>query len=177
MKKIFRCIPVTVLMMMLVFSLAACGTISTGDADYVDDNDKTAVNNGTPGECTVSIDCETILDHMASLDSAKKDFVPKDGVILPETTVAFEAGDTVFDLLKKVTRENDIQMEFEDSPAYDGGYVKGIANLYEFDCGDLSGWVFLVNDWSPNYSSSHYEVSDGDVIQWRYSCESGKDLP
>ena len=177
MKKLFPKMVTLSLMLILAFSFAACGTISTGDADYVDSSDKTAVNDGTPGECTISIDCKTILDNMASLDKAKKDFVPEDGVILPETTVAFEAGDTVFDLLKKVTRENNIQMEFEDSPSYDGGYVKGIANLYEFDCGDLSGWVFLVNDWSPNYSSSHYEVSDGDVIQWWYSCQSGKDLP
>ena len=113
---------------------------------------------------------------MEKLDSAKKNYVPSDGVILKTTTVTFKKGDSVLDVLKKVTRDNGMQMEFDGHTSYGGGYVRGIANLYEFDCGNESGWEYCVNDWYPNYGCGNYTVSSGDVIKWRYTCEVGNDL-
>lgn len=130
----------------------------------------------TKNQCTIAIDCKTILNNTEKLNTAKKNFVPSDGVILATTTVTFNEGDTVFDVLKKVTKENGIQMEFEESPMYGSVYVEGIANLYEFDCGDLSGWEYCVNDWYPNYGCSNYVLENGDVILWRFTCNLGKDL-
>lgn len=130
----------------------------------------------TKNQCTIAIDCKTILNNTEKLNTAKKSFVPSDGVILATTTVTFNEGDTVFDVLKKVTREKGIQMEFEESPMYGSVYVEGIANLYEFDCGDLSGWEYCVNDWYPNYGCSNYVLENGDVILWRFTCNLGKDL-
>lgn len=130
----------------------------------------------TKNQCTIAIDCKTILDNTEKLNSAKKSFVPSNGVILPTTTVTFNEGDTVIDVLKKVTRENGIQMEFEDNPVYGTAYVEGIGNLYEFDCGDLSGWEYCVNGWYPNYGCSNYVLENGDVILWRFTCNLGKDL-
>ena len=37
------------------------------------------------GNCTISIECSTILDHMEDLKETKKEFVPQDGWILKET--------------------------------------------------------------------------------------------
>lgn len=130
----------------------------------------------TKNQCTIAIDCKTILNNTEKLNTAKKSFVPSDGVILATTTVTFNEGDSVFDVLKKVTREKGIQMEFEESPMYGSVYVEGIANLYEFDCGDLSGWEYCVNDWYPNYGCSNYVLENGDVILWRFTCNLGKDL-
>lgn len=130
----------------------------------------------TKNQCTIAIDCKTILNNTEKLNSAKKSFVPSDGVILPTTTVTFNEGDTVIDVLKKVTREKGIQMEFEDNPVYGTAYVEGIGNLYEFDCGDLSGWEYCVNNWYPNYGCSNYVLENGDVILWRFTCNLGKDL-
>lgn len=127
-------------------------------------------------QCTVSIDCKTILNNMSLLNASKSSLVPADGVILKTVTVTFRDGDSVFDVLKAVTRDKGIHMDFNESPAYGGAYVKGIANLYEKDCGDLSGWEYNVNGWYPNYACSNYIVSNGDVIQWRYTCNVGKDL-
>ena len=154
--------------------LCACGTISTEEASSYTDVEASA--DAEAGTCTIAIDCKTVLDNMDKLDKAKTAIIPEDGVILAETVVHYNAGDSVLDVLKQVTRDNKIAMEFEDSPAYGGGYVEGIANLYEFDCGDTSGWEFCVNGWFPNYSSENYEVGDGDVILWRYSCDNGKDI-
>ena len=74
-----------------------------------------------PGQdtCTVTIVCDTILDNQDSLNEEKAPFVPADGVILPKTTVSFAQGDTVYQVLQKVTQAADIQMESSWTPMYD----------------------------------------------------------
>ena len=67
-------------------------------------------------------------------------------------------------------------MESNFSAAYDSAYVEGINQIYEKDCGELSGWMFNVNGWFPNYGCSKYYVSDGDTINWVYTCDLGKDV-
>lgn len=162
---------------LLSLCLCACGsTVTTEQANEYLDEEGTATNGAASGECTLVIECKTILDNKEKLDAAKEALVPEDGVVLAETTVAFDEGESVLDVLKRVTKEHKIQMEFEKSPAYDGGYVNGIANLYEFDCGSTSGWEYYVNDWSPNYGCGNYILTDGDHIAWRYTCDNGKDL-
>ncbi len=59
---------------------------------------------------------------------------------------------------------------------YNSVYVEGIHNLYEFDTGELSGWMYNVNGWYPNYGASRYQLKDGDVVNWRYTCDLGRDV-
>lgn len=126
--------------------------------------------------CTISISCATILDNMDKLDPAKKDFVPSDGWILKKTKVTFEKGESVHDILKRICMEKGIHMESSYTPIYDSAYVEGINQLYEFDCGSESGWMYKVKGWFPNYGCSQYEVSDGDAIEWVYTCNLGDDV-
>ncbi len=132
-----------------------------------------SVNTSVTNQCTISISCATILNNMPKLAAEKKSLVPSDGVILKKTTVTFYKGETVIDVLKRVTKKNSIHMEFSDNVAYSGAYVKGIANLYEKDCGSGSGWQYCVNGWYPNYSCGNYVVSSGDAIAWNYTCVDG----
>ena len=126
--------------------------------------------------CTVSISCAAILDNMDMLDGDKADFIPKDGIILKEISVKLENGDSVFDLLARVTRDNSIHMEFADTPVYNTKYIEGIANIYELDCGSLSGWQYSVNGVFPNVGCSAYYPNSGDVIEWKYTCDLGRDI-
>ncbi|MBR5389824.1 MAG: DUF4430 domain-containing protein [Clostridia bacterium] len=126
--------------------------------------------------CTISISCATLLEHLDVLSEDKAELVPADGWILPPTEVEFDEGDSVFDLLKRVTREKKIHLEFTETPLYGSVYVEGISNLYEFDCGEQSGWMYAVNDWFPNYGCSKYPVENGDVIRWVYTCDLGADV-
>lgn len=121
--------------------------------------------------CTIAIFCDTILNNMGDLEPGKAEFVPVDGVILAPVTVAFSDGETVFDVLQRVCSQVGIQLEYSWTPLYDSYYVEGINNLYEFDCGFESGWMYEVNDWFPNYGCSSYSLADGDVIVWRYTCK------
>ena len=71
---------------------------------------------------------------------------------------------------------NKIHLEFEDTPIYNSVYIEGIANIYEFDCGELSGWMYKVNGWFPNYGCSRYQLKAGDKIEWVYTCDLGNDI-
>ncbi len=134
------------------------------------------INNKKTYTCTFSIECSTILNNLSDLDPDKRDLVPSDGVILPPTKVTFYEGESVFDVLQRVCKENNIHMESSWTPVYNSAYIEGINNLYEFDCGELSGWMYRVNGWYPNYGCSRYQLADGEVVEWRYTCDLGNDI-
>ena len=110
------------------------------------------------------------------LDPDKTDLIPEDGWILEPVTVELEEGETVFDLLLRVTREYKLHMEYSQAPMYGSAYIEGIYNLYEFDCGAVSGWMYAVNGWYPNYGCSGYTLEPGDVVEWRFTCDGGEDI-
>lgn len=121
--------------------------------------------------CTVEIRCDSILDQSDHLADNKRAWVPEDGVILSERTLALEAGDTAFDVLRRACEAAEVALEFSFTPLYGSYYVEGIGNLYEFDCGEQSGWVYAVNDVQATQASSSRPLSDGDTVVWRYTCE------
>ena len=129
---------------------------------------------------TISIRCDTILDNYDDLDPAlrSEEFIPPDGVILPPTEYVLRPGDTVFDILDRAVRNNKIQMEYQgaDQNSYGSVYIQGIHYLYEFSCGHLSGWMYRVDGEFPNYGCSKYELKDGQIIEWIYTCDLGNDI-
>lgn len=130
--------------------------------------------------CTLEIRCDTILHNMDKLKSGLALYVPSDGTILAKTQIKIVNGESVFDILKRVTRNLKIQMEFRNDPLYSGAYIEGIHQLYEHDCDTpdctTSGWMYKVNGWFPSYGCSQYKVKNGDAIEWVYTCNCGKDV-
>ncbi len=125
--------------------------------------------------CTLSIRCDTILNNMDKLDPEKVAYVPSDGWIL-YTDVEFTAGETVFDVLQRACSDYGIQIEYSYNPVYGSDYIEGINNLYEFDCGSQSGWMYQVDGWFPNYGVSAYTLSGGESITLCYTCDLGSDV-
>lgn len=125
---------------------------------------------------TLSVRCDTILDNMDWLDPEKIELVPEDGVIFPATQVTFYEGESVFNLLQREMKQNKIHLEFKNTPMYNSAYIRGINNLYEFDVGEISGWMYKVNGWFPNYGVSRYQLEDGDVVEFVYTCDLGLDV-
>lgn len=113
---------------------------------------------------------------MDSLAPEKRGIIPSDGWILKTVTVPLYEGDSVFDVLNRTCRERKIHMEFSITPAYNSAYIEGIANLYEYDCGNDSGWTYQVNGVKPNVGCSRVMPADGDKIEWIYTCQRGKDV-
>ena len=160
--------------------------IDPSDVKVDNDEDFTASNGGNaalkpkepkPVTVTLEIRCDTLSSDMSKLENpAIKDYIPADGVILAKTTYKGTTDNSVFDALNTLCRNNDIQLEFSYTPIYESYYIEGINYLYEFDCGSLSGWMYKVNEWFPNYGCSSYYLNDGDVIEWVYTCDLGKDV-
>ncbi|MBP1932541.1 DUF4430 domain-containing protein [Ammoniphilus resinae] len=95
-------------------------------------------------------------------------------VILGETQVELKDGENVLDVLKRITREKKIQMEFSGSGSF--AYVEGINNIYEFDRGPKSGWMYRVNGTFGGKSAGATKIKTGDRIEWLYTLDLGKDL-
>lgn len=121
------------------------------------------------GTVTYSIRCDQLPNNHTHAH------LPEDGILLPPTVLALGEGETILDLLYEVTKTQKLQLEvngLQDEQAY----IRSIANLYEFDYGDLSGWMYRVNGESPSIGCGQYVLSDGDVVEWIYSLSLGEDL-
>ena len=131
---------------------------------------------------TISIRCDTLRQpkNWKNLKTQLQDekYVPEAGVILEETMVVLRKGDTAFDILKRVCRYNQIQMEYSgpDTNVYSTVFIKGINYLYDYSCGELSGWMYKVNGKFPGRGCSAYELKNHDKIEWVYTCDLGKDV-
>ncbi len=121
-------------------------------------------------ECFLEINCAEALSHMDELNEGIKEMIPADGLIF-QGKIAFQEGDTVFDALKKACREQNILLDYSFTPGFATYYIKGINHLYEFDCGDESGWLYSVNGKSPGYGCSQYKLLKGDQVVFYYACE------
>ncbi len=120
-------------------------------------------NTDTIGSVTISIGCEVIKDK-------DKSYIPENGIILEKTEIEIKSGDTVYDVFSEVCKKNDILFSANMK------YIEGINNIYEMDFGKSSGWIYFVNGESPSVGCGNYELSDGDEIEWHYTCDMGKDL-
>lgn len=122
---------------------------------------------------TIAISCKTAINNGLN---KKPGFshLPSNGIILQNMKVEFNEGDTVFDILVKVTRKKGIHMEYRGSGS--NTYIEGINNLYEFDGGSNSGWMYSLNGVYPNYGVGAYKVKSSDVIKFNYTCNLGADL-
>lgn len=154
----------------LIVTAAAIGFVCLTDFRSAEDyySGESSVREDAACTVTMTIRCDTI--------AGKSDasHIPADGVMLETTEFAIAEGDTVFDVLTMAAQRCGIQMEYSGTPEM--AYVSGIGYLYEFDFGDLSGWVFHVNGEAPSVGCGEYILQDGDEIAWLYTCDLGNDV-
>lgn len=156
------------------------GTVTGGasDADDAAGSEDTAqqpdAQEPQAQTCTISIDCSTILDNMDKLKRGKEGLIPSDGILLAKTEVQYEEGDTVFTMLKRELKSRKMHYDFEGSGS--SAYLAGLCNIYEFDCGKLSGWEFAVNGSFPSVGMGVYKLSPGDSVALIYTCDLGDDI-
>lgn len=147
----------------------AKGNAQPGNGESAAPSESKPAETTLPLTCTIRIQCDTILENWEKLDAAKAGEVPADGLIL-SADVSFAEGETAFDVLKRACSEHGILLEYSWSPGYGSYYVEGIHNIYEFDCGPNSGWMYQVNGVFPEKGASGYNLSDGDQLIWCYTC-------
>ncbi len=170
------------ILLLLTVAVAAVILFMTADIQSVEEyyNENPQAVTEDCQTVTLSVSCETILENYEELnDSVKKSGgVPENGVILPEGEYVLCSGDTVFDILDRALKYNKIHFDYTGGSQnkLDTVYIKGINNIYEYDCGSLSGWMYSVNGEFSRMECSDYVLSDGDKIEWVYTCDLGRDV-
>ena len=160
---------VKLIVLVLTLSLlCGCGNKNTSEVADANGDGKLT--------CTLEIRCDVLLNNLDNLQAEKVSLVPADGVILAVTEVEFSGGQSVFDVFRQTLRDQKIHFEYVDASAYDSVYIESIGNLYEYDCGPQSGWMYSVNGIYPGLGCSAYTLADGDVIVFNYTCDLGADL-
>ncbi len=129
----------------------------------------TATSTAKPDQDTVrfEIQCKKILDKQEYWKEGIEEIIPTSGVFY-SGQCSFTPGDTVYDLLKRICQEEEIALDSTYTVMYGSYYIRGIGNLYEFDCGSESGWKYAVNDVIPSIGSSQYKVRRQDRIVFYY---------
>lgn len=123
--------------------------------------------------CYISITCRTAIDS-GELSNEMLEILPSDGYILNNLEINYDDGATVFDIILTAVKEE--KLHFEYSGTKKVPYIEGVDNLYEFDCGALSGWMYKVNGWFPSFGMGQYKIQPGDQLELIYSCDLGKDV-
>lgn len=112
------------------------------------------------------INYKTIIDKGFAADASHKD-----GVVFSKS-IDLKSGESVIDILKRVTRENKIQAEIEG-----GTFVKGIDNVYtDSKYGSMSGWLYSVNGEFPMVSGAKYKPKAGDTVKFLFTCDNGNEF-
>ena len=142
--------------------------ISSKESYYSGNAGKEAASIGT---VTLEIRCDTIVGESA-------EFIPEDGIVLKKTRYGITGGESVYDLLVEAVKENGIQMENRKTSvgAHGAYYISGINYIYEYDYGELSGWMYYVNGEAPSVGCGEYLLKDGDEVEWLYTREIGRDI-
>lgn len=135
----------------------------------------TAPKNNTI-KVTISIDTLNLIKAPGKNKVAanKKSLVPKNGYLLGDISLEVNKNATVYNALVKATKTYGIQMEYSGSGS--NIYIQGIGNIYEFDAGAESGWMYSVNGTFPNYGVGNYQLKNGDKVRFRYTVDLGKDV-
>lgn len=122
---------------------------------------------------SVGAECKSALGHIADIDESINPLsvIPEDGILLPLEEISLPEGATAFDALIEAARARKIRIDYTGS-SY-GVYVRGIGYVYEFGFGSESGWTYRVNGSFPQMSAGAYELSEGDTVEFVYTCELG----
>ena len=151
----------------VIIAVVLIAVVMMVDVQSAEDYYATAVTKTDAiGSVTLTIRCDTV--------AGKAAHIPADGVILVEGAFPIAQGDTVYTILTDAARVHGIHMEASGTNGL--RYISGIGNIYEFEFGDLSGWVYMVNGESASVGCDQYLLTPGDRVEWHYTLELGKDI-
>ena len=107
------------------------------------------------------------------------------GVIIKEARVPFKSRDTVASVTIRLIKALHMKASYTGTETSNfyldsiGNFTlngKKYATFGEFDAGAASGWMVKHNSWFINMGASEFSVSDGDTVEWLYTCRLGADI-
>ena len=93
-------------------------------------------------EVSFEIECKKILKKKELWKNGLEEVIPASGIYY-SGKCSFTEKESVYDILKRITKENNIALDSEYTPMYGTYYVKGIGGLYQFDCGDVIVFYYV----------------------------------
>jgi len=82
--------------------------------------------------------------------------------------IELEKETTVFELLEKITQENNLEFSYKDYGLELGALVESINNISNDTKADLF-WNYWVNNVYAEVGASNYHLKDGDKVEWKYT--------
>ena len=174
------------LLLAMLFTGAACGKQEEPPTDHDTDVQQEQQVEAQPvhdpaddiqpivtGTVTLSVSCAVLLDYLDAY-TGDKAAIPEDGLLLPATEVELYENDTVYTLLKRVCTANGLALDMQLMK--NAVYIAGIGGVSELTVGPMSGWIFAVNGVVSYDNAQSCPLQDGDVVEWRYTCDLGYDL-
>ena len=92
----------------VVLVLALCMLVGCGKTNSANVKD---ANGDGKLTCTLEVRCDTLLGKLDQLPKEKAALVPENGILLETVEVDFTGGESVFDVFRKVLREEKIHFE------------------------------------------------------------------
>jgi len=99
---------------------------------------------------------------------------PEDEGVIYTGNYTYKENMTVMSLLIDIHETEGLLLDYSGSG--DATYINGIDNLYEFDYGPLSGWLYGVNGTFPLKSVGAFQLSPGDEVTFYYTLDNGVDV-
>ncbi len=118
--------------------------------------------------------------------SDKVDMATPLGVLVLPTQVPYALGDTIATVTLRLLDALNVEYSHWGT-VLSGFYLECIKDFYvsdgtlidilgEFDAGGGSGWMITWNNWFINMGASEFQVEDGDIIKWQFTCQLGSDI-
>lgn len=118
----------------------------------------------------VTIDCLSAVEYYNELSDAKRKVMPSEGVFISGYETMLEENSTCYTALLQVCDELGLHIEHTGIPGTE--YIKGLGNLYEFDLGGESGWLYSVNGEKPAVGANGVKLESEDDLRWFYSVKN-----
>lgn len=90
------------------------------------------------------------------------------GEIQTFSDIAIQEKTTVFEMLKKITEENNLEFSYKDYGGELGAFVESINNMANNPKFDRF-WQYWINNQYAQVGASQYQLQSGDVVEWKYT--------
>lgn len=90
-----------------------------------------------------------------------------DGRVKTFNNIAVNDNSTIFELLEKITAENNLEFKYKDYGSDMGAMIELIGESASDSKSDRY-WQFWVNNEYALIGASNYRLQDGDVVEWKY---------
>ncbi len=158
-------------------------TIDSGNNVYISSNlssNKNYISSNTASSNIQSSNISSSIISSEEVSSKVEEKMDANFLIKTHLKTVFEGNVditdevSVFAVLEKVCKDNNIQLSY--SKSFGLAYIRSIDNLAEKSVNTESGWIYKVNGVKPSVGCSSYKLKSTDKVEWLYTLNYGKDV-